>query len=314
MTAKRKRRRSRSSSPAASSRAEGKARVVDKEPAGKATKTRDEAARPPESPFPPLGTSLARGFRVAGASPAILATAFVSLLVIWAVFVLMGVEPTPGTLALLVSVPPVPILFSDAPLALGPEASGTAIALTVAGLAALRGITFGLMCLLIVQALREGRTSVLDAARALPRVAVVLTGLYLLEFGVVVAAFQLLVGFLGQLAVLLVPAGLYFLVFAMVVAASEGDGPLGALRRGVRAARLPGTRHLSLVMAYFLIFFYARAVAPFGILAPATPSIGAWAYGLVMTFVHVSVLAALVFRWLEVRDRVPADPVAARGS
>jgi hypothetical protein len=306
MTSKRKRRRSRPTSPA-SMRKEGQAQAAEKGGAAKGEQTRS-AARLPESPFPPLGISLARGFRVVGASPVILATAFVSLLLTWAVFVLLGVEPTPGTLALLVSLPPAPILFSDAPVALVPANSGTAIALTVAALAVLRGITFGLMCLLIVQGLREGRTRVLDAFRALPRTAAVFTGLYLFEFGIVVAAFQVLIGFLGQLAVLLVPAGLYFLVFAPVVAAAEGDRPLVALRRGVRAARLPGTRHLSLVMAYFLIFFYARAIAPFGILSPATPSIGAWAYGLVMTFVHASVLAALVYRWLEVRDRVPASP------
>jgi hypothetical protein len=42
------------------------------------------------------------------------------------------------------------------------------------------------------------------------------------------------------------------------------------------------------------------------VLAPATPEILTWAYGLVMTFVHVAVLGALVFRWGEVRDQVTA--------
>jgi hypothetical protein len=182
----------------------------------------------------------------------------------------------------------------------------------VAGLTALRGITFALLALLILQVLREGRTSLAAAARALPRTATVMGALYLIQFGLVVAAFQLLLGFLQQLAILSIVAALYFLAFAPVVAAAEGEGPRQALRRGYRAARLPGTRHLSLVAAYFLVLFYSGAVAPFGVLAPATPTLGAWAYGLFATFIHVSVLAAFAYRWLEVRDQVPAAAPATR--
>jgi hypothetical protein len=244
---------------------------------------------------------------VVGASPPILATAFVSLLLTWALFIFLGVEPSPGTLGLLVAVPPAQVLFSDAALVLGPESDGTAIALTVVGIAVLRGLTFGLMCLLVVQQLREGRTSVRQALRALPRTAVIVAGVYLIELAAVLAISLLVFRLVGEVALIfLVPAGLYFLAFALVVAAAEVDGPLPALRRGLRAARLPGTRHLSMVMAYFLILFYARTIAPFGILAPSTPSIEVWAYGLGLTFIHVSVLAAFAYRWLEVRDQVPA--------
>lgn len=266
----------------------------------------------PQSPFPPMALSLARGLRAVGGSPAVLAVAFLFLLVTWGVFVLLGGEPGPRSLALLISTPPVHV-FSDAPVALPSESSATFSILAVAGLAALRGITFALLTLLVVQTLREGRASPTDALRRLPRTAVVFAGLYLVQFGLVVAAFQLLFGLLGQLAVLSIVAGLYFLVFSPVIAAAEGDGPRQAVLRGVRAARLPGTRHLSLVMAYFLVLFYSGAVAPFGVLAPATPSIGAWAYGLVATFVHVSVLAAFAYRWLAVRDEVAAVPAKRRG-
>ncbi|MGH2691343.1 MAG: hypothetical protein ACRDHM_02460 [Actinomycetota bacterium] len=307
MTAKRKRRRSRTSSPASSSK-EGRAQVAEKDGARKNEKKRGQPpARLPESPFPPLGTSLARGFLVVGGSPSILATAFLALLGTWGVFVLLGAEAGPRTLSLLLSAPPVHV-FSDAPVALSPGSSGLYSVLSVAGLTALRGITFALLGLLIVEGLREGRTSVRSVLGLLPRTAIVIGGLYLVQFGIVVAAFQLLVGFLGQLAVLSIAAGLYFLVFAPVVAAAEGEGPRQALRRGVRAARLPGARHLSMVMAYFLMLFYSGAIAPFGVLAPATPSIGVWAYSLGMTFVHVSVLAAFIYRWLAVRDQVPAAP------
>lgn len=302
MTAKRKRRRSGS----ASSRAKAtKAQVVDNDAAEQPEKKREPAPRMPESPFPALGVSLARGFLVVGRSPAILGVAFLSLLAAWATFTALGIDVGPRTLSLLLSAPPVHV-FSDAPVALGPGTSALFPVLAIAGLAALRGISFGLLLLLIVQGLREGRTSLRDALRTLPRTSLVLGGLYLLQFGLVVAVFQLLVGFLGQLAVLSIAAGLYFLVFAPVVAAAEGDGPRVALRRGLRAARLPGTRHLSMVMVYFLVLFYSGAISPFGILTPATPSIEVWAYGLFLTFVHVAVLAAFAYRWIEVGDRVPA--------
>lgn len=301
MTSKRKRRRSR---PPAASSPHG---VAEKEPKGGT----DDVRRPPESPFPTLASSVARGFRVVGSSPPILATAFLSLLVTWGVFVAMGSEVGPRTLSLLVSTPPVHV-FTDAPVALAPRSTGVFSVLAVAGLAALRGLMFGLLILLIARTLREGGASMRAALGELPRVSVVVGVLYLVQFGLAVAALQLLVGFLGQLAVLTIAAALYFLVFAPIVAGAEGEGPRQALRRGLRAARLPGTRHLSMVMAYFLLLFYSGAIAPFGLLTPATPSIAVWAYGLTMTFVHVSVLASFVYRWIEVRDEVPQVPSPQR--
>lgn len=267
------------------------------------------AGRPPrpvpESPYPTLAVTLAQGLRTAGSSPEILAVAFLSLLATWGAFVLLGAEPAPRTLSLLMSPAPVHV-FSDAPYALSTGSTALFSVLAIAGLAILRAVTFALLTLLIVQVLRDGRASLRAAVAALPRTSLSFAGLYLIEFGLVVAAFQLLLAFLGQLAVLAIVGALYFLVFAPIVAAAEGDGPRQALRRGLRAARLPGTRHISLVLAYFLVLFYSGAVAPFGALAPATPSFAVWCYALGATFIHISVLAAFAYRWLAVRDQVPA--------
>ncbi|MGH2710004.1 MAG: hypothetical protein ACRDH9_02210 [Actinomycetota bacterium] len=296
MTQKRRRRRPQNKAEVAVEEASR-----EKEPRGRL------GAKLPESPFPALGPTLGHGFRVVGSSPAIIAVALMALLPTWGAFVLLGDDAGPRTLSLLLSAPPVHV-FSDAPVVLGPGTGGVYSALAVVGFAVLRAITFALLTTLILQALRDGKTSMRGALRVLPRSTVVFGGLYLIEFGLVVAAFQLLVGFLGQLAILSIAAGLYFLAFAPIVAAAEGAGPREALRRGFRAARLPGMRHLSLVLAYFLILFYSGAIAPFGILTPATPSIGAWAYSLGWTFVHVSVLAAFAYRWLAVREKVPSGP------
>jgi hypothetical protein len=297
MTQKRKRRR-----PSQPQKAEV---VLEETPSKEQPKGR--SALLPPSPFPALGPTLGHGFRAVGSSPAILAVSFVALLLTWAAFMLMGDDTGPRTLSLLLSAPPVHV-FSDAPVVLSPGTGGAQTILSMAGIAVLRAVTFALLTTLIVQRLRDGRVSILDALRSLPRSVIAFLGLYLIQFGMVVAAFQLLVGFLGQLAVLSIAAGLYFLAFGPVVVVTDGAGPVEAIRRGFRAARLPGMRHLSMVLAYFLLLFYSGAVAPFGILSPATPSIGAWAYSLGWTFLHVSVLAAFAYRWLAVREQVPSGP------
>jgi hypothetical protein len=302
MTQKRRRRRKPSSGSTPSSPKQG---VAVEESSGSEKKQRPGL---PESPYPKLGPTIAAGLRAVGSSLAILVVAFVSLLFTWAAFMQAGDDTGPRTLSLLLSAPPVHV-FSDAPVALSPGMSGRDSVFAVVGFTVLRAVTFALLTSLIVQSVRDGKTSITDALRDLPRTAVVFSGLYLIEFGLVVAAFQLLVGFLGQLAILSIAAGLYFLAFAPVVAAAEGVGPRDALRRGFRAARLPGMRHLSLVLAYFLLLFYSGAIAPFGLLSPATPSIGVWAYALGWTFLHVSVLAAFANRWMAVREQVPGGLV-----
>ena len=290
MTATRKRRR-----------AQDAARGAEAEPSGPTPLPKLAQ----ESPFPPLGQSIATGMRVVGSSPAILAVAFLSLLATWGAFVLFGADPDPRGLAVLVPVPPVQVL-GDAAVAIP---RGDALWSTIVGvgsLAVLRGLTYGLLCLLIVAALRDGAASLSVAVRALPRVAVVFVGLYLAHFGLVLGGAQmleLLVPGVGRLVA--IAAGFYFLSFSPILAAAEGEAPGQAVRRGVRAARLPGTRHLFLAMVYILVLVYSGAIAPFPVLSPATPGIAAWSYALVFTFVHVSVLAALAYRWLEVRDQVP---------
>lgn len=311
MTSKRQRRRARSRAAASSRPSETEMAVETAEPAEKGSLSRAEAAR--DTPVPALAPSVAAGLRAVGSSPEILAVTFLSVLLTWGTFVLLGSEPGGGTLSLLFTVPPVEVVFSDAAVALLPGQSGQLTVIAVAGLAIVRGLTYAMVVLLIVQVLRDGKASVRQALQTLPRTGLVFVGLYLAHFGMIVAVFLIVQQYLQQLSVLVIPAGLYFLAYSPVVAAAEGEGPRQAIRRGVRAARLPGTRHLSLGFGYFVLLFLSGSLAPFGPLPPATPSIGAWAYGLAATFLHVSVLAAFAFRWLEVRQHVP-EVAARRGS
>jgi hypothetical protein len=304
-----KRRRKRPSSRRPTARASSSPAGSPTPEPGSATTTRAPAGGTTPSPFPGLGVTLARGLRVVGSSPAILATAFLGLLATWATFVVLGAEASPRFLAVAMAISPAN-LFTDVPVAFSAREPELVLA-SVAGLAILRAATFSLLISLIDQGL-EGTPDLRTAVRRLPRAGLTLMAVYLVEVGVVVVLLQLVAGFLGQLSLLVVAAAIYFLAFVPVVAVLEGDGVQAAFRRGARASRLPGTRHLTLVLLYFLFLFYAASISPFGPLAPATPTVLTWAFGLAMTFLHTGVLGGLVYRWLAVRDQVPVAQTAAR--
>ncbi|MGH2695516.1 MAG: hypothetical protein ACRDIW_00810 [Actinomycetota bacterium] len=264
------------------------------------------------SPFPPFRTSLARGLWSVAAAPPTLAWTFVSLLVTWAVFVSLGEAPTPSLLAVLLSVSPAHLL-ADLPVAFG-AGGGVAILVALAVLGLVRAVTFGFLILLIQGWLETGRAELRPALRRLPAALSGLFTVLLVEAAAMYALLSVAGGFLGPLAPLTVVAALYFLAFVPVVAAVDGGSLQESFRRGFRAARLPGTSHLTLVMAYFLLFFYAASVSPFGIVTSATPGPLEWAFALMVSLVHAGVLGSLVFRWLAVRDQVSGGPAPRRGS
>lgn len=276
---------------------------------------RRAASRPgamAQSPFPPFRTSLARGLWSVAAAPLTLAWTFVSLLVTWAVFVSLGEAPSPSLLAVLLSVSPAHLLV-DLPVAFE-AGGGVAILVALAVIVLVRALTFGLLILLIQGWLEDGRPELRRAVRRLPAALSGLFSVLLIEVAVMYALVSLASGFLGPLAPLAVVAALYFLAFVPVVAVVEGGSLQTTFRRGFRAARLPGTRHLTLVMGYFLAFFYAASVSPFGIVTSATPGPLVWTFALVVTLIHAGVLGSLVYRWLAVRDQVSADPAPRRGA
>lgn len=293
MSSKRRRKR-RPASPQDGTGEEAKSTAEAQEPRRGAVR----AGLPP-SPFPPLGTSLARGLGVVGPSPLILATAFLSLLATSGAFVALGVELTPRFLAVAMAISPAH-LFTDVPVAFSPTDVPGLLA-SVAGLAILRSVTFSLLIALIAGGL-DGVPDFRAAVRRIGRPVLTVLSIYLLEVGLVVVVLQLFAAFLGQFAPLVVAASIYFLAYVPVVAVMENTSLRTAFGLGTRAARLPGLRHMSLVLVYYVVLSIAAAISP--VLAPATPSVLTWAFGLAMTFVHVGVLGALVFRWKEVRDQV----------
>jgi hypothetical protein len=338
MTAKRKRRRSRSgSSPtvptgedpadAPTGSEEDTASVAEADAPTRGSRrapSEEEGERPPggglfggrPSPYPPLGVSLATGLRTAASWPAIVGMAFLSELVLWVIYVALGFPPPPGAMAGLMAIPPINLLV-DVPLS-RTVAQGTVALLGVSlGIALIRSVTLGMLTVMVVDALREGRPSLRRSLRRLRRVTGGLMQVLVLEVAGFVVALYLVGAFLpafGQMGVLLIMVfGLHFLGMAPVILAAEDVRPPDALRLAFRAGRLPGFRHFGLVMGYFLLTVAVLLQVGAGFLPPVTPSILIWSFGLVATLLHVGVLGALAFRWLAVRDEPALRLGEARG-
>lgn len=270
------------------------------------------------SPYPPLGVSLGRGFLTTGAAPVIVAVAFASVLIVWGAFVAMGVEPSPKNLVMLMALSPVHVFFDAQAILLVSGDLGTfgALGLVVA-MGLVRAVSFGLLGLLLVDAVRGERPKFRPALTAVPRVAAALWAIYIAQVAVVLAVPFLLQGIGGPgLAAISVPLvlvlGLHFLVLAPVIAVSEGASPREALRRSIRAARLPGIRHFALAGGYFAFVLWVFSIVPASATTSVTPSIVAWAIALAVTFIHIGVYGALAYRWLVVRSSVSKEPAPSK--
>jgi hypothetical protein len=261
------------------------------------------AARP--SPYPPLGVTLARGLRTVGASWPTLAAVFVASLVTWIAFAAIGEESNPRFMVSELAVPPANIFLTDISTMF---AFGSAVGTlgVMVGLGVLRAATYGAILLMIDRRARTPDVTFGETARRFPKLFVSLVAIYIVEVTVAVVVQQVAVGLIGpQFFLLGVIATLYFLAMVPVVAAAEDATAQESLRRGFRAARLPGTRHLALVMAYAILMLSLLLLMPGAVLAPATPTFTTWLLFLLASFVHASVLAGLHYRWMVVRDEVP---------
>lgn len=313
MTRKRRRKRSGRSGPPASADTASEP-VAPAEPEREAEQPRRGwgAARP--SPYPPLGVTLARGLRTVGTSWPTLATVFLAALVTWIAFAAIGEESNPRFMVSELAVPPVNIFLTDISTMFATGGSAVGILGVMVGLAALRAATFGAILLMIDRRARTPDATMGETTRRFPKLFVSLVAIYIVEVTVAVVVQQVAVGFIGpQFFLLGVIATLYFLAMVPVVAVAEDATAQESLRRGFRAARLPGTRHLALVMAYAILMLTLLLLMPGAVLAPATPTFTTWLLVLLASFVHTSVLAGLHYRWMVVRDEVPARAARPAG-
>jgi hypothetical protein len=261
------------------------------------------------SPVPPLGRSLGRAALGVGGSPLALAVSFLGLLVLWGGFALLKATLSPQGLVYVMGVPPVHVLLDVGVVQSLVRTSTTTALVAVVALGVGRGLILGAVTLLVLGAVR-GDLELRSALSRLPRVALAQFGIFGVELGLFLVLLLFVQSLLGPVAILvLLVIGLLFLGYAPVVAAAEPVSAGTALRLGLRAARLPGPRHLTLVLLYVMVILYAGAgaTAIAGVSSPVTPSILTWGMGLLGTVAHVVVLGAFAYRWDSVREQVLAE-------
>ncbi len=288
-----------------------------------ATRQRAGADRPqPVVAYPSLPVSLARGMRAVGMSPTLLVTTFLGALGLWLAYSAYGLDLAALSwgMILLESLPPfqsfvdVRLLAAERPSSIGVFIGSGLWVLAARALLATVWIT------LILRSLQSERpesaagasSSNRQGVRKYPVMLGIQAVLLLVMFVALVVAPAFLGADFGQLGVIVVfLAGMYFFVFAPVIAVAEGVGLREAFRLSIRAARVPGPRHMVLTFSYVAFSLFLLSTAPVRPDLNATPSIVVWLYALFVAFLHVSVLAALTFRWLFVREHVLQEATAA---
>jgi hypothetical protein len=271
---------------------------------------------------PPILAPLARSLVLVGTSPLILGTAFLSVLVIWLIYSSSGIIriASPATMAQIQSLAPIhslldlQFMFAELRVFSVPVGVGLSAVLLL-----VRAAFLSLLLALIVGALETGvrPNSWKEEARIAGRRAYsIYQFVFAIEAGMVIAVYALssiLGTFFGVLGlVLALILEMYLLVLSPIVAATERLGAAACVRLSVRAGRLRGPQHLTLAFVYVFAALYVVLGLRGSAAAPATPSIAVWSYVLFATFIHVSLLTALTYRWLLVRAVVGADQEGQR--
>ncbi|MFM8944898.1 MAG: hypothetical protein ACKOI0_06630 [Actinomycetota bacterium] len=263
---------------------------------------------PADSPFPSIGRALRRGFGAVISSVPLLATAFAVVFLQWVALVALGLDGPFGRLVHLLAIPPISTYFDTLNGSTMFGYGGVGFAVTL-GLVLVRAAVTSVMAGLVVAGL-EGRataTGFRDGVRAFPAtLAACLLGLGLMIVGSVIL--PLLgpgVGFLGS--VLLLVLALFLFAYVPFVAIAERLPLAEVVRTSIRAARMPGSRHLVFSMAYlFLCLPLLVALMPSGARYGVNPPLDTWAFALLAAVLHLGFLAAFGMRYLAVRDVVPA--------
>jgi hypothetical protein len=256
--------------------------------------------------MPKIRTAIARGLVQAAASPAIVVATFALVFLEWIAALALGYQGPFALFEHALGMPPVGT-YHDSALA-SALFGGIGTLLGLLGLVFVRAAVMGTLTVLVVDALKEERSSRVSFSRALvafPTTLAVNTasvGLYTIAL--------LVVPIVGQFGVLLfvgtLVLGVYLFAFAPVMAYDEGRGMADSLARSIRAARRPGSGNLGfaalyVVPALVLVFLPLEPGSVLGV----NPSPQAWLVVLVVNFLHVSMLTALAFRYLSIASEVP---------
>ena len=209
----------------------------------------------------------------------------------------------------LLAVPPLSSFF-DFSVAFSVIGFGTQTLVYILVATMVRGVLWAVIVSLVVERLDAGRVGMSGVRRGL-RLSPSVTGVLFVDVGLIYASRILGVLFGPSFGNLLffgaLVGGMYFLVFAPIVVIRDGVRPLIALGRSARAARLPGGRHVSLVLLYFFASFLVSvlAVPTRSGAFTVNPSVRVWVVVLATTVFHTIMLAAFAYRYGVVEEDVP---------
>ena len=306
----------------------GQARPRTKPPAAPSGRPRDRADAPARrsggimaafrapSVFPKLGETLFAGARAVLGSPVLILGTMLLVLAMWFGLLAAGLDHVPLIFQNLMALPPLSSLF-DLNAAYTIVGFGTATVVLILVFTAIRAVIFAVLTSLIVQRLDEGRASMEGVLRGL-RCTPAFAGIFFVEIALIFAAqaFQQVLGAsIGQLLFFAaLVGGMHFLVFAPIIVVRDGTRARVALGTSTRAARLPGSRHVGLVLLYFTVAFLAPAFVPSNGAFTVNPSIGTWAMLLGISVVHLVFLGGFAYRYGVIEEDVPAPRARAARS
>jgi hypothetical protein len=269
-----------------------------------------------DSPWPTIPSSLGKGFVAVGSSLVLLVASFVLVLAMWIGLVALGLAGPSGRLVNMLALPPISTYFDALNgvtiYGFGPQGFVAASVFLL-----VRSVLLALLTGMVVQTL-DAEGSPVDGlrrgVRAIPvAVAVNLLALAMMVVGsIVLPVLGAGIGFLAS--VLTLVAALFLFVFAPILAVREPERPIyEVIRRGARAALLPGSRHLLMCLLYiFLTLPILVALAPGGALLGVNPTLAAWIYALLCTYLHLAFLAAFAYRLMAVESEIPEQPLRLR--
>ncbi len=264
--------------------------------------------------MPKIPASFWRGLIAVVSTPALVVAVPLILLVEWAAVVALGFQGPFSVMGSALAVPPIGTVF-DGGLATALFGAQAGLVMLVA-FVIFRALILSFLTVAIVQKLDEDRVSAAvfrRGVRIIPTtLAVGITDMFILTISSIFV--QILgggIGLLLQIGALV--AALYLLVFAPVIAASEHRGMPESLGKSIRAGRMPGAGNLAFAAIYVIPAIVISVVPGLpGKLVGVNPTVGAWAFAIVVNLVQVIFLAAFAFRYLSVAEEVPEAPVKER--
>jgi hypothetical protein len=266
------------------------------------------------SPFPPFLQSLGHGFTAVASSPPLILFTLLVVPTLWFGLLALGLDHFPAGLVDLLALPPISSFFDLTGLGFTLYGLGVGTLVFVLGMTVVRSVIWAILAGMIVEAIEFRSVSLVGVLRGLRAVPAILP-VNMLYMSIVLFGSLVLPAFLGpQIGQLFFIAalvgGLYLLAFAPIVAVREERPGREVVRRSIRAALLPGPRHLILILVYFLVAVSGLLrISPGGPVFTANPDFVHWIVVLSGTVVHVTFLAALAYRWMVVEPLVSDEPI-----